>query len=78
MIFINCWDFDACTIFIVSWGQTASQLRHSFTSRLLHSCISSKLFDGEKTLRDLNISWAEQMASLFNDGLEVGAHMLTS
>ncbi len=47
-------------------------LRHSFCSRFLHSCISSKLYNGEKTLRDINQAWAAQMASLYHDGFEVG------
>lgn len=46
------------------------QSRHSFTSRLLYTCISSKLFDGENTLRDLNIAWAKQMEELFYTGIE--------
>ena len=47
-------------------------LRHSFTSRLLFTCISSKLYDGEKTLRDLHAEWASQMRALFYDGVQAG------
>ena len=45
--------------------------RHSFTSRMLYTCISSRLFDGEKTLRDLNTAWAKEMEDLFFNGVEV-------
>lgn len=51
------------------------ELRHSFTSRLLFTCISSRLFNGEQTLRDLNSEWAKQLRSLFYDGVEVGCNM---
>ena len=44
--------------------------RHSFTTRWLFTCISSKLYDGEKTLRDLHTEWARQMRSLFLDGFK--------
>lgn len=44
--------------------------RHSFCSRILHSCISSKLYNGEKTLRDINAAWADEMASLYHEGFQ--------
>ena len=47
------------------------RLRHSLTSRLLYTCLSAKLYNKE-TLRDLHCAWAEQMRSLFYDGVEVG------
>ena len=43
------------------------------TTRLLYTCISSKLYNEEHTLRDLNAAWAEQMRSLYVDGLQVEA-----
>ena len=46
------------------------ELRHSFTSRFLFTCISSRLFDGEKTLQDLNAEWAKQLRTLFYEGVK--------
>lgn len=46
-------------------------LRHSFMTRYLYTCISSKLYYGEKTLRDLNKEWARQLRSLYFDGVDV-------
>lgn len=46
--------------------------RHSFCWRMLYTCIASKLFYKEQTLRDLNAAWAEQMQSLFYNGVEAG------
>ena len=46
------------------------ELRHSFTSRFLFTCISSRLFDGEKTLQDLNTEWAKQLRTLFYEGVK--------
>ena len=56
--------------YIYFWNTVMEQSRHSFTCRLLYTCISSKLFDGENTLRDLNIAWAKQMEELFYTGIE--------
>ncbi|CAL1129176.1 unnamed protein product [Cladocopium goreaui] len=51
---------------------TTNTSGHSFTSRMLFTCISSKLYDGEKTLRDINTEWAKQLHSLFHEGVQVG------
>ena len=40
-------------------------------TRYLYTCISSKLYHGEKTLKDLNTAWAGQMRSLYFDGADV-------
>ncbi|CAJ1375798.1 unnamed protein product [Effrenium voratum] len=45
---------------------------HTFCSRLLFTCISSKLFAGDLTLRQINRAWAEQMISLSQDGVPAG------
>ncbi|CAL1145148.1 unnamed protein product [Cladocopium goreaui] len=55
---------------------TTNTSGHSFTSRLLFTCISSKLFDGEKTLRDLNDEFAKQLRSMFFEGVQVGNHVI--
>ena len=39
---------------------------------MLFTCISSKLYDGEKTLRDINTEWAKQLHSLFHEGVQAG------
>ena len=62
--------FGVCVL--CTWGPPATlHTRHSFTSRLLFTCISSKLFDGEKTLRDLNDEFAKQLRSMFFEGVQV-------
>lgn len=67
-MFINVWGI--CVL--STWGPPATlHMRHSFTSRLLFTCISSKLFDGEKTLRDLNDEFAKQLRSMFFEGVQV-------
>lgn len=39
---------------------------------MLFTCISSKLYDGEKTLRDINTEWATQLHSLYHEGVQAG------
>ena len=39
---------------------------------MLFTCVSSKLYDGEKTLRDINTEWAKQLHSLFHEGVQAG------
>jgi hypothetical protein len=48
------------------------QLRSSFCSRFLFTCMSSACFAGDLTLRQLNTHWVEQMLELFENGLEAG------
>ena len=61
---------------ILSFKKSGQQLlRHSFCSRILHSCLSSKLYDGERTLRDINTAWAQEMGSLYHDGFQVGVNV---
>lgn len=40
---------------------------------MMFTCISAKLYDGEKTLRDLNSEWAKQLESAFFDGFQDGS-----
>ena len=45
-------------------------LRDSFCSRLLYCCISASAFAGERTLRELNQAWTEEMLDLYENGFE--------
>ena len=48
------------------------QLRESFCSRFLYTCIASTCFDGEVTLRQLNGAWTQEMLELYHDGFQAG------
>lgn len=49
----------------------ASFYRHSFTTRLLLTCIRSKLYYKEETTDDIFSEIAKQAIELFNAGLQV-------
>lgn len=46
-------------------------LRHSFTTRFIYSCISSKFFHGDHTVDDLLAELSMEGQRLFNEGLQV-------
>ena len=46
-------------------------LRHSLTTRFICNCISSHLFDKQKTLDDLHNAFADEAEKLFYEGVQV-------
>lgn len=47
-----------------------ANVRSSFCSRFLFTCISSACFAGETTLRQINENWSAQMVDLYENGFE--------
>ena len=45
---------------------------HSLCSRMLFTCVSSKLYAGEHTLRDINAEWTRQMLDMYHEGVQEG------
>lgn len=43
---------------------------HSFCSRMLFTCVSSKLYSGENTLHDISVEWTRQMRGIFEEGVQ--------
>ena len=63
----NVW---MCKIFYFKFGVILG-VRHSFTTRMLLTCIRSKLYWNEQTTDDLFAEIARQARELFVDGLQV-------
>ena len=57
-----CWTPKSVLIF--------ANVRSSFCSRFLFTCISSACFAGETTLRQINENWCAQMVDLYENGFE--------
>ena len=36
-----------------------------------------RVYDGEKTLRDINTAWAQEMATLYHEGFQVWGEIST-
>ena len=68
----ECWVIYPGTWYLLIMATGLVQLRSSFCSRFLFTCMSSACFAGDLTLRQLNTHWVEQMLELFENGLEAG------
>ena len=60
-----------CLVGVALYMDLDMHPRHSFTTRLLHSCMPSSMFAGELTMEQLNNEWADEMVDLYDNGVEV-------